>query len=635
MAGTATNLTWLLLALLTGLAGLVGCATRPALRWHPANDGLRPHAQVTALAFHPGQPDVVLAATYNPTAMYRSEDGGLTWSDSSQGLEGQPALTLLAVPHRPGLFLVGTVDGLYRTTDAGRTWWAAAGLPWPMTVYAIAADDAGALYAGGAPSPATGDRPQLYVSADEGQTWQPMAAIPERAAILSLFISPDGALLLAGTDGQGLWVSRDRGRSWQMAGEIGRTFVAGLWAAPDAPMTLFARTRRGLFRSRDTGQTWHPVDVGTDARLDAVAFDPDSRHVYAAMADGQIRRSPLDDDAWQPWGQGIGRGGLVFALLFAPGRPRTLWAGTETGLYRSDDGGQTWQPLMSGPGVPSGVAMAMAKDGQLFLANLDGIYRLLDAETAWEPADAGLPREGVLALIAAGDRLYAGTNGHGVYRSDDGGGQWTPAGLEGLSVPALAADPRDADHIYARVAFERMYETTDGGQSWTARWTGMRLNTEVISLAIDPQRPEILYAGSTDGLFRSRDGARIWELIAPELSGQTVFEIALDPRDPDRAFVGATRGVYRSLDGGATWEGPGQGLEEVTVTALAFHPQHPETLYAGTRYRGVYRSADGGRTWASAREGLGEVGVNDLVVTPDGRYVFVATPRGVFRAEAR
>lgn len=630
MTGIVTNLSRLFLVLLMGLglATLLGCVTQSPLRWHPMYEGLRPHTQVMALAFHPEQSHVMLAAAYDLIGAYRSEDGGVTWSDSGRGLEGQPALTLLAVPHRPGLFLVGTVDGLYRTTDAGRTWQLVTDLPWPMTVYAITADDVGTLYA-------AGDRPQIYVSADEGQTWQPITTIPAGVAILTLFVSPDGTLLLAGTDGQGLWVSRDRGRSWQMVEEIGHTFVAGLWAAPDAPMLLFARTRRGMFRSQDAGRTWHLVDLGTDARPDAVAFDPDGQHVYIAMADGQIRRSPRDDDAWQPWGQGLGRGGLVFALLFTPSQPQILWAGTETGLYRSDDGGQTWRPLTNGPGIPSGVAMAVTREGHPLLANLDGVYRLLSTEATWEPAGMGLPQEGVLALIAAGDRLYAGTNGHGVYRSDDGGRQWVPAGLEGLSVPALVSDPRDADHLYARVAFERVYETTDGGQSWTARWVGMRLNTEVISLAINPQQPEILYAGSTDGLFRSQDGANTWERIAPELNGQTVFEVAIDPRDPGQVFIGATRGLYHSLDGGMSWEGPRPGLEEVTVTALAFHPQHPAILYAGTRYRGVYRSADGGRTWASAEKGLGEVGVNDLLVTPDGRYVLAATSRGVFQAEAR
>jgi photosystem II stability/assembly factor-like uncharacterized protein len=628
VTGITAHLTRLFLIFLAGAAEFTGCAAPPTLQWHPFQEGLRSHTPVTALAFHPSRPEIVLAAAYDLTGAYRSEDGGFTWKNSGQGLEGQPALTLLTASHHPDLFLIGTMDGLYRTTDAGRTWQPTLGLPWPMTVYTIVSDDTGTFYA-------AGDRVQIYMSADEGQTWQPIAAIPERAAILTLFVSPDGALFLAGTDGQGLWMSLDRGRSWQMIEEIGRTFVAKLWAAPDTPTMLFARTRKGLFRSRDGGQTWHPVNVGTDARLDAVAFDPDGQHVYVATADGQLRRSPLDDDMWQPWGQGIGRGGLIFTLLFMPGSPRVLWAGTETGLYRSNNGGLTWQPLMKGPGSPSGTAMAAAKDGQFFLANLDGIYHLLDTEATWEPADAGLPREGILALIAAADRLYAGTNGHGVYRSDNYGGWWVPAGLEGLSVPALVADPRDPDHLYVRVAFERVYETTNGGQSWTARWTGMRLNTEVISLAIDPQRPEILYAGSTDGLFRSRDGAYTWERIAPELSGQTVFEVALDPRNPDQVFIGATRGVYRSLDGGISWEGPGRGLEEITVTALAFHPQRAEVLYAGTKYHGVYRSADRGQTWMPAREGLGEMGVNDLAVTPNGPYVFAATPRGVFRAEAR
>jgi photosystem II stability/assembly factor-like uncharacterized protein len=112
-----------------------------------------------------------------------------------------------------------------------------------------------------------------------------------------------------------------------------------------------------------------------------------------------------------------------------------------------------------------------------------------------------------------------------------------------------------------------------------------------------------------------------------------VFDLLIDNAGQRRLLAAATKGAYISADDGVSWRRWGRGLEDITVTALAIHPLKPERVYAGTRYKGVYRSGDGGRTWHPA--GLGETSVNAMFVSEDGRWLYAATPKGFFRAEAR
>lgn len=611
----------------------LGC-TQPASEWQPLNGGLRPHAPVLSLAVDASDPTVMYAGLYAAFGLYRSVDRGRTWTPAPRGAPDRPVYILLALPGPRGLLLAGTADGLYRSTDRGTTWHPVPDLPQPIPVYTLARDASATLYLGG-------ESPTPFRSRDRGRTWEPLSDLPGSTAVLALAVSPRSELLLAGTDGAGLFLSRDRGQAWQHVADIGPTFVAGVWFAPGTDRVAYARTRRGLYLTTDGARTWRRTATGVESRIDTLAFDLSGRHAYLLTNRGLLYRAPVGRDDWRLWGNGLGRPGTVFTLLLTPSGERqsiTFLAGTQWGLYRSADRGLTWQPVSQGPGYPTVNALVQSPHGTLYLAHADGVYHAAGVGLPWQPGREGLPPANVLSLVLSpADRrlLYAGTEGHGVYRSRDGGRTWSPAGLEGLSVPVLALDPTDPEHLYARVAFERVYESADGGRTWTARWEGMTTATEVISLALDPRTPTTLYAGTTDGLFLSRDGARTWRRAGPTLAGQSVFTLAVDPRRPGHVYAGATRGPYRSPDGGEHWERWGEGLEDVTVTALAFHPRRENLVYAGTKYRGVYRSRNRGREWEPVTGGLEGVSVNALLVTPDGRWLIAATPRGVYGLQVR
>ena len=163
----------------------------------------------------------------------------------------------------------------------------------------------------------------------------------------------------------------------------------------------------------------------------------------------------------------------------------------------------------------------------------------------------------------------------------------------------------------------------------------------VWALAIDPQTPATLYAGTAAGVYKTTDGGGLWKAASSGLPSRGddyawIWALAIDPRTPTTLYAGTNQGVYRSTDGGAGWEPASDGLTEFPegafVTALAVDPQHPATVYAGVYLAGVYRTEDGGEHWSAMSDGFPEHGpayVEALVVDALSRDRVYAGLRGL------
>jgi photosystem II stability/assembly factor-like uncharacterized protein len=578
-----------------------------------------------ALAADSSDPTRLWAGYYAPGGLAASRDGGRTWTTGAAGLGDNPVFDLLAFPG--GQLWAATRDGLLQSADGGASWRPVTGLP-PGAVFALAADAMGRIYAGL-------DGAGLYRQEVEGGGWTALGASDERlasAAVLSLAASPDGTQLVAGTAGRGLFASQDAGRTWLAA--FPDAYAPNLALDPSQPATAVASLRDQLVRTGDGGQTWSVLPVPW-ARDEVVSLlwsaDPLTRTggtLWAGSGHGRVYRSRDGGDSWVEGGNGLPARSGVLALAAVGDR---LLAGAWTGVYASNDGGQSWTYLSPSLGFPFANTL-LATDAGLLLGTRTGLFRWQPAARRWMVVQGEeFPPGGVTALAAApsgADIIYAGT-GEGLYRSHDGGASWAPVGSDRkFGIRALAVAPTDPNHVYALAAWERMYESDDGGQSWQARWTGLGVATEAVSLAIDPVDPQTLYLGADTGLSRSRYGGEDWRPVGRPLDDQTVLTIVA--RRASALYLGATRGAYRSQDGGDTVERWGRGLEGASVSALLFDPNDPQIVYAGTAYAGLYRSLDGGETWQSfGPAGLAGELVESLAWGPAGE-LFVAAAGGVW-----
>ena len=99
--------------------------------------------------------------------------------------------------------------------------------------------------------------------------------------------------------------------------------------------------------------------------------------------------------------------------------------------------------------------------------------------------------------------------------------------------------------------------------------------------------------------------------------------IAVDPQRPDRVYAASGFGVFRSSDGGVTWARTARAPTPAGAHSLAVDPLHADALYAGTVREGVFSSRDGGASWT----GIGPAGISvgTLAIDPTTRTLYAGT----------
>ena len=182
------------------------------------------------------------------------------------------------------------------------------------------------------------------------------------------------------------------------------------------------------------------------------------------------------------------------------------------------------------------------------------------------------------------------------------------------------ANPSGTSHVYvgtaARVpgALSGIFRQSAGSDQWERLTKGLPERMDVQAITIHPNDPNLIFAGSQDGPYRSRDGGASWEKLPFPDTGLEVWSILIHPRAAGTMYLGTSPvAVYRSDNGGDSWRklprvaSPGRVKMNFPcrVTRLAIDPSSPDEIYAGLEVDGVLRSRDRGETW----EDIG----NDLV----------------------
>ena len=216
---------------------------------------------------------------------------------------------------------------------------------------------------------------------------------------------------------------------------------------------------------------------------------------------------------------------------------------------------------------------------------------------------------------------------------------WRMVGpFRGGRTRACAGVPGHPNLMYMAPVNGGVWKTDDAGRTWHPLFDDQPTQS-IGSLAVAPSDPNIIYAGSGEGLlrpdlsvgngvYRSSDAGKTWTHLGLD-GAQQIPQLAVDPRNPDRVFAavlghpyGAShdRGVYRSLDGGKTWKQVLYRNDNTGASDIEIDPKHPEIVYAAmwearlgpweddNEYQGtsggVFKSIDGGTTWKQLHGGL-------------------------------
>ncbi|MBI2887087.1 MAG: hypothetical protein HYY02_07750 [Chloroflexi bacterium] len=233
-----------------------------------------------------------------------------------------------------------------------------------------------------------------------------------------------------------------------------------------------------------------------------------------------------------------------------------------------------------------------------FFGHHDGLLKTSDGGRTWQPlkSERNWDAMGLAVPSGAPDTLYV--TGHDVFfRSSDGGLTWQPVrhNLPGTDIHGFAADPEDPQVLFAFVVGGGLFQTRNGGDVW--QLVTDRLPQSTMALAVLPGEPRVLLAGTMDsGVLRSADGGANWSRITG-FSARAATSFAVAPKTPGLVFAGSEAGLLRSADGGLTWTVRGMADP---IMALALSPQDHRLLLAVDQKGRVFRSQDGGESWGGS-----------------------------------
>ena len=182
-------------------------------------------------------------------------------------------------------------------------------------------------------------------------------------------------------------------------------------------------------------------------------------------------------------------------------------------------------------------------------------------------------------------------------------------------------------------------QSPDGGDTWHRIRTPLPTECNVRALAVYPDNPHRILAGSDNGVYRSEDNGATWELLDSPMGGTQIWSMTVDPADPDVIFVGTRPDAFRSKDGGRRWEKLSLGVANPCpvgiprTTRVIVDPRDHRTVWAGIEVDGIYKSLDGGDTWLR----LPELGpdpfhgdIHDMAINPGQTTAIYATsPYGI------
>jgi len=296
-------------------------------------------------------------------------------------------------------------------------------------------------------------------------------------------------------------------------------------------------------------------------------------------------------------------GGNVRSLAYDPSDPNRIILGTSAGqLFVSQDGGNSWNLFAHlGPG-----------DDYVF------------DHVIFDPTNPATVYAAAWGLFADG----------GVFRSDDSGRTWRElAGAHGLSIRAMAMASSDHNTLVI-AAVSGVFRSRDGGATWERISPENPMAIEnhsslknFVSVAIDPENPDVIYAGTQHLPWKTTDGGAHWHNLKEGiLDDSDVFSIIIDPHKPSRVYASACSGIYLSENGAELFHRV-QGLPHsaIRTRVLKQDPQRPGTVYAGTT-GGLWKTVNGGVRWTLVTSQ--NVIVNDVLIDPrNPERVLLATDR--------
>ncbi|HEX6689259.1 MAG TPA: hypothetical protein VF085_11450 [Solirubrobacterales bacterium] len=376
----------------------------------------------------------------------------------------------------------------------------------------------------------------------------------------------------------------------------------------DSKHLLVGSAAGGVWETRDTGATWAPrTDDQPTLSIGALAFDPSNPStVYAGTGEGNseyaqlgqgILRSSDGGSTWTVVAREVFAGIGFYRLVVDPRDGNRLLVATTGGAAVSDDAGKSWALLHRGQTWDISLAepeLGKPDDApEILLAAPDGLFAAKGSAAPARVALPGLPA----SLNPDRERMavaHVPTSPGQAFAFAASGGKahlWHRRTAEEPFVPVPLPSFPVGEYV------KDVLSVDQASYDWYA--------------AVPARSDDVLYLGAIELVKGERHHADwSWsDISSRQQHGDSIHPdqhtMAFDPNDPDVIYAGSDGGIFRSPDGGGSWESLNAGLAISEVEYLTQRPDEPTWILAGLQDNGtVRRDAEG--QWAQV--GLGDGG---------------------------
>ncbi len=528
---------------------------------------------VSDIVMDPRNPDVLIASTWQrrrhvytlvsggpESAVYKSTDGGETWSKSMKGLPGGDVGRIgLAISPVDGHVVYAIVEtsgdkgGFFRSNDLGASWSKQSGTSTSGNYYQEIFCD-----------PVDVDRVYIMdtyakVTNDGGKTVVPLGEKDKHVDNHAIWIEPSNPKhYLIGCDG-GLYESWDKGTTWQYRSNLPITQFYRVAADNTEPFYfVYGGTQdnyslggpsRTLNATGVTNLEWF-VTNGGDGFVSKI--DPANTDIVYAESQygGLVRFDKKNGESVfiqpQPGKNEAGyRWNWDAPFLISTHDPQRLYFAANK-VFSSNDRGDSWETIS--PDLSQQIDRNLLPVmGQVW--SIDAVAK--NASTSIFGNIVSLSESPKVAGL-----LYAGTDDGLIQITEDDGKNWRkiasfPAVPETTYVSSLRASMHNDQVVYA--AFDNhkngdfapyLLRSSDRGKTWTSISSNLPKNGSVYCLEEDPVNPNLLFCGTEYGVFFTADAGKAWVQLKSGLPTIAIRDMDIQERENDLVLASFGRGFY-------------------------------------------------------------------------------------------
>jgi len=292
-----------------------------------------------------------------------------------------------------------------------------------------------------------------------------------------------------------------------------------------------------------------------------------------------------------------------------------------------------WQVVGPTGGDVRAIAIDPKNKNRLYISTLDGqIHTSADGGRSWNLLVNLNKPELILdqLMVDRSNSQNIFVSGHrhktsgGFFRSTDGGANWKESkDLKNAPIHAMTQSANDPKLLYAGTP-QGVWMSKNSGEDWE-KISSPSMPVNIDALATDPRNTSTMYAGTWWRAYKTIDAGKSWRLIRDGMIDDSdVFAVIVDPQNPEHIIASACRGIYESMSGGERWARvEGMPAESGRTRDIVQHPSVPSTIYVATT-EGFWMSVNSGKSWALTTQRNLEI--NSIAVHPDEpNRVFIAT----------